>query len=113
MSLSSFPTGERQSTSDGYVSVVGTGLEGDDGPSPRARVILGTLRRTVVGGHGIEEVLTRLMNEVRPTKDELVDALVEADALPDSDPAKLRVIALLGRAIDSHLFDEEQRRSWG
>lgn len=70
----------------------------------RAEVVLRVLRRTHGAGAGIEDVLTRLMNDVHPDSEDLVEALATAQRLPDGDPARAHLVRVLERAIDSRVF---------
>jgi hypothetical protein len=70
----------------------------------RAYEVLQALRRTAVSDSDVEDALATLMNDVHPTAKELLAAAVEAQRLPNADPQKNRLLALLRSAADSGLF---------
>ena len=70
-------------------------------PHSRAAVVLRVLRRTVIGEPDPTAMLDKLSREVQPSSEDLVDALVEAAQWSDADPAKGRIVDLLGMALDA------------
>lgn len=75
----------------------------------QAHAIMRALRRTMLARDGVEGVLTRLMDDVQPSNDDLLVALALARDLPADDPARLRIIALLELALQSGLFGAASR----
>lgn len=67
----------------------------------RANDILRTLRRTGVAHESVEDTVERLLHEVHPTQDDLLEALAAAQAMAETDPARERLMALVTASLRS------------
>jgi hypothetical protein len=70
----------------------------------RAHDVLRVLRRTGVAHEAVEDTVSRLLDEVHPSQDDLLAALSDAMSMADSDPAKTRLIALLNATLRTGRF---------
>lgn len=66
----------------------------------RAHDVLRVLRRTGVAHESVEDTVERLLDEVHPTQDDLLEALADAQSMTN-DPARERLIILITASLRS------------
>ncbi|MDT7570899.1 MAG: hypothetical protein QOE05_1073 [Actinomycetota bacterium] len=76
----------------------------DNAPSSRAHDVLRALRRTGMAHEAEAETVSRVLDEVHPSQDDLLAALSDAMSMSDSDPARPRLMALLSAMLRTGRF---------